>query len=395
MVDVRPRGPGALAFGFLVLGALLAPAPIHAEVVPTVTAEAFNSVFFTEDHSIATGVGRGELDLRSRGSSDVRGRLQIRTLLTEIDGESVTELTVPRAEIRWRTTVAESVRLRLTAGRSRLSWGDGVLFNAGDTINGVAPQSIDLTADTLRDETQWLVAGYLPLGRFAFVEPVVLVPGSAPAWHTAAGGRTQFQLADVKTELGYLYRGKEEVHQPSVSVQGHLLVDWYAAASLRLPDPPSKELFTSGGLLHNGTTPGGAPWSARTEVLWQQNGELFSVYPEFTWSPSSLFSLFLRSQVTPVENATLRHADEIESVSTVGFTWTPATGLELSLFFSGLTFRGTPGSGAGTTGESSSPTGTVSGATGATGGTAPAPTTPANRETTPAGSLTAAISYTF
>ena len=350
---------------------------------PTVTAEALNSVFFTEDDSIVSGVGRGELDLRSRGSSDVRGRLQICTLLTDVGGESTTEVSVPRAEIRWRTTVAESLRVRLTAGRSRLSWGDGVLFNAGDTINGVAPQSIDLTAETLRDETQWLVAGYVPLGRFAFFEPVVLIPGTAPAWHTAAGARTQFQLADVKTELGYLYRGAEEVHHPSVSVQGHLLVDWYAAASLRLPDPPNEELFTSAGLLHNGTMRSGAPWSARTEVLWQQGDQMLSVYPEFTWSPSSLFSLFLRGQLTPVEDATLLDADEIESVSTVGCTWTPATGLQLSLFVSGLTFRGTaPGSGAD--------------ADPGTGATATSPaTTSADRTTTPAGSVTAAISYTF
>jgi hypothetical protein len=388
-------GPDSLVTLFALVSVIalaLAP-PIAAEVVTSVTVDAYNTIGITEDDTTAAGLARGEVDFESRGS-DVRSRLQLRAFVTSIDGVSTSVLTVPRAEIRWRMYAGESYRMRFTVGRSRLSWGDGVLYNAGDTINGAAPGSVDFTADTLRDETQWIAAGYFPLGRFAFFEPVVLVPGfdldqtytdtnddastdddasadddtsaddarastnepsssgaispfgtassvgtADPAWHTGAGGRVQFKLAEIKTELGYLYRGEEEIHQPSISLQGNLFLDWYLGASLRLPDPPDEAMFVSGGLLYNGNHRRLGAWSVRTEALWDQSDEALAIFPEITWSPSQLFTLFLRSQTEPIEDATWNDPDETVSVHTLGFSWLPTTGLTLSLYGSVATVR--------------------------------------------------------
>ncbi|MFW5642439.1 MAG: hypothetical protein ACOCYQ_00300 [Alkalispirochaeta sp.] len=349
------RSPAALVI--LLLAGITALTPgAFAEVLTTVTVDAYQSVTTDGEETTAAGVGRSEIDFESRGSRDVRSRLQLRGYLTETDGVSTSEITIPRAEIRWRLAAGESYRMRFTVGRSRLSWGDGVLFNAGDTINGARPGAVDLTADTLRDETQWLTAGYFPLGRFAFLEPVLLLPGYDMEYSsgstgrtaddiddTAAGGRLQFNLFSVKSEIGYLYRGEERIHQPSIALQGNLGVDWYAGVSMRLPDPPDEELYLSGGLVHHGSGHRIGSWSLRVESLWEQKGDRLHLYPEVTWSPSRLFSVFLRGTATPVVAAEWLEPGDTDASGAVGLAWTPTTGLTISLYTVGTADRGTPG----------------------------------------------------
>lgn len=390
------------------------------QVQTTVSIDAMQSVTLTEDDATALGIGTGEVDFRSTDNPDVRSRLQLRASLVSIDGVSTNVLTVPRAEIRWRMYAADTYRMRFTVGRSRLSWGDGVLFNAADTINGGAPNVLDLTASTLRDETQWLSAGYFPLGRFGFFEPVVLLPGldlsatsapttgtasttvpgtssvgtegPSPAWHTAAGARTQYKLGGIKLEAGYLYRGDVERHRPSLALQGNLFLDWYLAAALRLPDPPDEETDISAGLLHSGTTRRGGTWSVRLEALYTQNGERGSVFPELTWSPSQLFTVFLRSVVTPIETWALLDPDEIESVSTFGFQWTPTTGLTLSVYTSAITSRDLAAL------TSTAPTGDAANGGAAVTRSPTVPeeeTTPSSRATDPAATVSFGVTYTF
>ncbi|MCX7029806.1 MAG: hypothetical protein NTU62_06750, partial [Spirochaetes bacterium] len=66
---------------------------------------------------------------------------------------------------------------RLTVGKARLSWGEGVAFNAGDLLfGGASPTGLDLTAEALRDDAAWLASVYVPMGRFSFAEAVVLPP---------------------------------------------------------------------------------------------------------------------------------------------------------------------------------------------------------------------------
>ncbi len=332
---VSRRAPERGVVAAVLLGILIAGSgSIHvsAEVRTTVSIDAYNSLTITGNDSTASSFARGEIDFESVGGGDVRSRLQLRALIPDPQDSTATEISIPRAEVRWRMVVGESYRVRFTAGRSRLTWGDGVLFNAADTINGARPGKADLTADVLRDETQWLVAGYLPLGRFAFLEPVVLVPPAAPAWHTAAGSRLQFKMGQIKTEVAYLYRGDEEIHQPSLALQGNVGVDWYLGLSLRLPDHPSEELFASGGLFYQGNNRRIGGWSVRFESLWEQRGEGFHIYPELTWSPSQLFSLFLRHESKIVENAELVTVDDTASTTTLGLGWTPTTGFTLSLY---------------------------------------------------------------
>lgn len=336
-----------------------------AEVVTSTTVSVYNSFSLLDGDVYATGLGQGELDFQSSGNRMVRSRLALKATLLQLaslegigggaatygiwpSAVQVASITVPRAEVRWRIPLTENFNFRATTGRTRLSWGDGVVFNAGDVINGVAPAgSLNLTADTLRDETQWLVKSYLPLGRFGFVEPVVVLPpmvqpetadgeadGSgitqasgtfgtpSSVEHSAVGGRIQYKLGQIKTEAGYLFEGANQLHRPYVSLQGNLLVDWYVAGSLQLPDDPTEHAYLSGGLFHTAQSQRGGGWSVRLEGLWQAP-QRFDLFGETTWSPSQLFNLFARSQ-WEVETANVNSA--------AGVQWLPATGLTLGVY---------------------------------------------------------------
>ncbi|MCG8480838.1 MAG: hypothetical protein MI724_17220 [Spirochaetales bacterium] len=317
--------------------ATVLPRVAFAEVSAGVSVDVYNSIVIEEERSTSAGLGLAELDLRNAGGGDVRSRLVLRATLQEEDGEARTELTVPRAEIRWRLRTASDYTLRFSAGRTRISWGDGQLYNAGDVINGAAPEEVDLTDDTLRDETLWLLSAYLPLGRFAFFEPVVLFPmadeiESRDADEVASGGRVQAQILNVKTEAGYLYRGDGALHQPYLSVQGNLFLDWYIAASVEQPVDEEGDLSVSGGLLHTGTGPRLGTWTMRIETLWTAADERLLIYPEITWAPSQLISTFVRTQIVAVEEGRRSSIEDPAVLSTIGVSWTPRTALTLSVY---------------------------------------------------------------
>ncbi|MFP4566086.1 MAG: hypothetical protein ACLFNX_06245 [Spirochaetaceae bacterium] len=369
-----------------VLAALMAPLPAAAEVNQRVTLEATHMLTRGEDDDApATGAGRAELDLRSAAGRHVRGRLQLRTRLESSDPAA--ELEVPRAFVKARFPLTEESYFHLTAGRARLTWGDGAFFNAGDTLFGALGENPDLTSDTIRDETGWLAAAFFPLGRFAFAEPVVLVPlpdgtiggagaggpadtegtagatGPSPAHDTSAGIRVQGTLGDIKSEVSYLLRGAESYHQPAVSLQGNMGVDWYAGATTRLPGLDSRlpwddageaareEAAASFGLLHIAEGASGQSFTARLEGLvrpwkeWQETDARGSaatrdtddpareaaaagpygleLFGELIWQPARSLQLYLRHVASPID---------VSGLFVPGVAWKPYDGLTLSLF---------------------------------------------------------------
>ena len=144
----------AAAAPFLVATVLLlAGAPAAwADVSQTVTLEANHSVTRgADDEALAAGSGLAELDLRSTGSRYVRGRLQLRARVQTQDPTA--DLEVPRAFVKARFPLNEASFFHVTAGRTRLTWGDGAFFNAGDTLFGTLGENPDFAQETIRDET--------------------------------------------------------------------------------------------------------------------------------------------------------------------------------------------------------------------------------------------------
>ncbi len=306
---------------------LFVPIAVTAEIRSTVDLGVYNTVLIADgEDPTASGTATADVEFAGIGDRMVRPLLQIRAVLIEVDGIATADFQVPRAEIKWRRQVGDSYTLRFTAGRSRLSWGDGVVLNAGDVINGALPAELDLSASTLRDETVWLLSAYLPLGAYAFLEPVLLVPGfaqdgstvsAAGVQNTGAGARVQWKVRQIKMESGYIYRGGDRTHQPYLSMQGNLFLDWYGGVSL-LDDT----VTASGGAFALASGPRGGTWTFRVEGLVETDSEPVW-FPELTWSPSELFSTFVRARI----------AGNSESANTtVGLNWLPSTGLGISLF---------------------------------------------------------------
>jgi hypothetical protein len=121
------------------------------------------------------------------------------------------------------------------------------VYNSGDILFGSQGPYVDFTSSTILDDTAFLTAVNVPLGRFSYVEAVVLPPsidfdGSAfeiqDAAHTSGGIRFFGKAGGWRLEGGYLYKGDAKTaqdvlgHRPYFSFHGHAGVDLYGSVSL-------------------------------------------------------------------------------------------------------------------------------------------------------------------
>jgi len=297
--------------------------------------------------------GEGRLDLKSYGNKNVRGQLQFDALLSE-----EVELDVPRAFIKVRLP-----GFRLTLGKTRVSWGEGFLFNAGDVVFEGMSLMDNLTELELRDETDWMFVPYIPLGTFSFIEGLLLphprlvdgsvgtpargsgAPVAVPLSEIDAGTRIVTKALGVKLEGGYLYKGSEERHRPYVSFQGNLLtVDWHLSSSLAIPsENPDRQALRDGwdisfGLFRLVNLPSVGSIAFRFESgirpfgQWQERGRSpnasnygIYLYPEVAIAVNDSLSCFVRSIVSPVDLSALNFA---------GLRWNIYQGFTMSFFFS-------------------------------------------------------------
>jgi hypothetical protein len=223
---------------------------------------------------------------------------------------------------------------RLTLGKARLSWGEGVAFNAGDLIfGGDTAAGLDLTADVLRDDAAWLVSSYVPLGRFSFVEAVALSPPvdiaaflsnplAAPdPSDIALGARAVGKVFGIKTEAAYLFRGEELVHHAALTLQGNLFVDWNLSVAASVPAIAATGgdlldgLRVSAGLFHLQRLGHRAKLSARLEALLAPGGSwreeeppelpVYGVvlYPELGLTFDDAVSVTLRGLLSPLDGS--------------------------------------------------------------------------------------------
>jgi len=319
-----------------------------AAVSPTVKLTLLNTLARADGEEYGFyGYGTGRLTLKSAGEKNVRAQLSLDTVI----GDEVL-LDVSRAYVKTRFP-----RFRITVGRDAVSWGEGTYFNAGDVIFGPVPVSGDLTAEVLRDDAVWLTSAYIPLGTYAFFEPVLLAPGldlsvsagtgnvgtgaagsfsSASMRDTSAGGRVVTKIAGIKSEAGYLFSEAEGTHNPFLALQGHLLADLYLAASVSIPGPESgsyMEAAFSFGLFHLQSMknrPAG-DLSFRLEGLVRPSGEWEAVpggsdaygillYPEAVWDAARTLSFLGRSVISPLDRSAL---------FTAGVNWNVYEGLKV------------------------------------------------------------------
>jgi hypothetical protein len=160
------------------------------------------------------------------------------------DGTTTLDRAYAKARFPW---IVDGTALRFTAGKAPLSWGKGFLFNAGDPIFGAVPAVSSLTASEYRTAADWMGTVYMPLGGFSFAELAYLAP--VESRHNRAG--TRLVLAPSwrflqSVEISYLFE-EGPAQTASVSADGSLWADWYAAGSAtRKTLSPDTEDFLSG-----------------------------------------------------------------------------------------------------------------------------------------------------
>ncbi|MDC7240747.1 MAG: hypothetical protein PQJ50_10340, partial [Spirochaetales bacterium] len=227
--------------------------------------------------------------------------------------------------------------------KTRLAWGQGSVFNAGDILFGSLNPVLDLTQSELRSDTAWLTSVNVPLGNFSFVEAVILPPAfvmgedkdgnttvSAEGLDkTSIGGRFYFLAGGIKFEGGYLYKGQNTVdegvvgHRPYISLQGNIGPDWYLSSSLAIPtekqraDNPTladwkESWIISLGLFHMQEINRNNTLNMRLETLflpyqnWENQGTMdavygFYLYPELSWVTGSGTYYSLQSVISPLD----------------------------------------------------------------------------------------------
>ena len=334
---------------WILLGLCILLAPrVWAEIGVTTRITAATSLVHEEESEFSLlSYGEGRLDLKSYGNKNVRAQLQLNTLLSE-----EVELDVPRAFVKVRFP-----GFRLTVGKTRVSWGEGFLFNAGDVVFEGMSLLDNLTELELRDETDWMIVPYVPLGTFSFIEGLLLphprlsdnsggaLPMAVPLSRIDTGSRIVTKALGIKFEGGYLYKGSEEIHRPYVSFQGNLLtLDWHLSSSLAIPsEDPDREALRDGwdislGLfrLVNLASSGSIMFRFESGIRpfgqWKEAGPSpaasdygIYLYPEVTLAVNDSLSYFVRSIVSPVDLSALNFA---------GLRWNIFQGFTMSFFFS-------------------------------------------------------------
>ncbi|MBJ2356800.1 hypothetical protein [Sphaerochaeta sp. S2] len=284
------------------------------------------------------------LSISSGRSGNVRGEVVLKTpnpmLFSTASTSDIYEEILHKAYFK-----ARFPSVRLTAGKTRLSWGDGMLFNAGDVLYGSNDTSVTLTQSELRSETGLLVSLNYPLGFFSFAEAVVLPSPDMQIEHMGGGARLYTTVQETKVEAGYLTSYESErLHKPYISLQGNIGPDWYLSSSLAIPQSGDigEETLDSwvitGGLFHIQYLENDKNVSLRLEFLTRPAGNWklesqsdadcpLLLYPEVVYTPSSSLSWSLRTIISPLDlsfNATLGvNWAVLEGFSLLGFLSAP------------------------------------------------------------------------
>jgi len=305
-----------------------------------------NHVFALYDggDSITTTYGMGGnslISIKSPNEGNVRGDVAASVLY---NGGMYT-LSLDRAYLR-----ARFPQFRLTAGKTRVSWGDGSLFNAADLLFGSTDVGIILTGDELRTSTEWLTSVQVPLGPFSFIEAVIIPPVSGSIEETQIGGRVYTTVGLLKIEAGGAYHADTsllhasgKVLSPYIALQGNIGPDWYAATSVNIAYPVeqiSDELedswVLSAGLLHILSVGWQGTLSLRLEALvrpfgkWAPSASASAtgayglyLYPELSYAPNDSMNFLLRSIISPID---------VSTTIIVGGTWNVMQGFSLNGF---------------------------------------------------------------
>jgi len=304
--------------------------PLLAAIVPVVDMSLLGGLSYKPStETVHQGMGMDlKISLPSPNSGNVRGEVVLKASYP--DTSPTLNDIIHKAYLR-----ARFPSFRLTAGKTRLSWGDGMLFNAGDVLYGSSSTSVSLTQAELRDKTDWMAALNYPLGFFSFFEAVLIPSTTTRVEDVGFGLRFYTNVGETKVEAGYATTDAgERKHKPYVSLQGNIGADWYLSSSVALDHAFSTDassFLISGGLFHSFYFSGDRTLALRLEFLsrplgsWAFKGQedatcTLLLYPELVYTPTSSLSLSLRTILSPLD---------LSMNTTVGAVWSVFEGFSL------------------------------------------------------------------
>ncbi|MDT4760992.1 hypothetical protein [Sphaerochaeta sp. PS] len=296
--------------------ALVALTPLFASGNPVIGMDLLPTLSYSaqEDSWTDQVVANLTLTLSSKNEGNVRGEVVLK-------GNNLSVPTSFDDVVHKAYFKARFPSFRLTAGKTRLSWGEGMLFNAGDVLYGDNSASVSLTQAELRSTTSWLASVNYPLGYFSFAEAVVMPSETQTPTDLFLAARYYTTVKGLKMEAGYATRkplGEARVHKPYLSLQGNVGFDWYLSSSLAIPEEgafleESKESWlVSGGIFYLQRLPHERSLTLRLEALTRPFGDwkthsvkdadaALLFYPELSLAYSPALSFSLRSIISPLD----------------------------------------------------------------------------------------------
>ena len=340
------KRPTIAALTVLVLLAAVFPAAADSET--RVNMELYSTAYRGQNDWYFTGTGKADIRVASTGNRNMRAEAAVEFYPVDLSGGS-SVADVPAMSLKRLWFKANFPEWRLTAGKTKLAWGNGFVFNSGDILFGSLTPYLDFTQSTVRDDTAFLTAFNIPTGRFSYIEGVLLPPsvvydsgtGSIDVQtidRTSGDARVFFRVGGWRLETGYLYKGDAKVatdllgHRPYFSFHGHLGVDMYGSVSLAGGYDPqltgdqhrdsweeiSKTINFSYGIFHQFQTGYDSTLTLRFETLvlpWQNwsardyqeviDGTAgyygIMLYPEVTWMLRNTWFVGAQSVISPVD----------------------------------------------------------------------------------------------
>ncbi len=312
----------------------------------TAKMELFDTVAWLGSNDwISTGTGSISLSIDQTDNKNVKSQFRISAVPNPETGDI--DVSVPRAYIKFRFP-----KIRSVIGKAPFSWGEGLIFNAGDVIFNDTALNTNLMQTEFLDSDAWLTTLYYSLGSFSFIEAIVLPPEDiynvlAKSYvvengidATMTGGRLVTRLGNTKLESGYIYDGRFDTHKPYLTLQGNLYLDWHLSSSLSLPlgntiqESLEDSLTITAGIYSLASIGYDGTLNYRLEALikpyekWEEYStgtelpESYGIYlyPELSYTFNSGMALILRSFISPLD---------LSAAVIPGFSWNVFQGFNL------------------------------------------------------------------
>jgi len=278
----------------------------------------------------------GQIIFASSANSQVKGEVRLKALAGM--GQETWDLS--RAWIRFRIP---DPSLIFNLGKTRLLWGEGLVFNTGDMIHGSMDRGVNLGAEELRAEANWLGGIKWSFGPFSFLEGVLRLdeaqanaegdapPILFPSIHSlSSGARIRFPLGSLSTEASYFW--SKGIHSASLTAQFALGINWFFSSRINIPHPgfqgtEQEELFFSAGLYDVFPLGSDNRLSTRLETLFlPAQSPSWYLFPEISFSWDQIHSLSLRA---------LGAVQEPSAHWALSYTWSALQGLKVLFTLSG------------------------------------------------------------